>query len=136
MRAPSVLSIYRDLLVRLISVYLFAASSLVAAGIIAFSLWKLLPYEMFRGDTPRDQFLVWEGATWLIGLCFVFFGAAAAFDSLDLYSTRLPGLDEAHTFSGEGRHRRLTFRPASWWVASTGALLVLIAAVARSRLAS
>jgi hypothetical protein len=119
---------------RLLRLALFATSCVLAAAAAAFALWHLLPYELLRRATPEDQFLVWEAATWLLGLCLVFFGAAAALDSLDLYQTRVPGLDEVHSLSREARHRRLTFRPGSLWTVSTGAILLLLAAWVRLQL--
>ena len=120
---------------RLLRLTIFLGSSLLVAGVVAAALWHLLPYESFRRSTPGDQFLFWEAAVWLLGLCLLFFGAAAGLDSLDLYNTRIPGLEEIGAPLRDPRQRPLAFRPGAWWMVVTGASLLALAAWVRFHVA-
>ncbi|HEX8430498.1 MAG TPA: hypothetical protein VF625_04390 [Longimicrobium sp.] len=81
-----------------------------------------------------EGFVTWEGALWMIGLALVCFGVAGSLGTLHLMTTRLPGLDEVHTFGRGATRPRPRFSLPMLWMVLTGAVLLAVATVARARL--
>jgi hypothetical protein len=116
----------------LVRALLYLGSSALAALAIAFGLRELLPYERLRSTTPEERFFLWEGVMWMLGLVMLCFGVTAGLGALHLGDYRLPSMDEFLARMRSPERPRPSAVP--WWMACTGALLILLAVHARARL--
>jgi hypothetical protein len=105
-------------------VTLFFASSAVTAALVAGLYASILP----RGATEGALFSS-ETALWMTGLLLLLFGLGSALGSLDLLRTPFPGVDAAQIPAKDVRRAHLGFAAGSWWVATTGILVVAVAVI-------
>lgn len=110
----------------------FVASAAGFAFALAYLCWLYLPYEALERRTLTDQFFVWEGITWLVGLILILLGVSNILDTVGWKVGDALRAAWRPLSRRPGTSRRIDVAIVPFWMITTGGIFLLIGVLARA----